>query len=110
MMREEVEREKLKGRAELRAWRYERKLWEREREELARWCWEDMRRRVRGEEVVGEWEGERRDFCKEKGWVLEEIERLREGGDLRGEEIVGRERRWQEREKWERIRESRFNG
>lgn len=34
---------------------------------------------------------------------------MREEGELRGKEIVARERRWQEEKKWDKIRDSRFN-
>lgn len=38
IVREEIQRKKLKGRAGLRAWRYEKKLEERKGGELARIC------------------------------------------------------------------------
>ncbi|EFN65779.1 hypothetical protein EAG_09322 [Camponotus floridanus] len=40
---------------------------------------------------------------------LRVVESLREKGELRGEDLVVRERRWQEEERWEKIRKSEFN-
>lgn len=68
-----------------------------------------MRERAREGKVIGEWEKERRGFYEEKGWSIGEIENMREEGELRGEEMIKRERRRQERERWEKIRGSRFN-
>lgn len=109
MLREELQREKLRGRAGIRAWSYEKKLGEGGGGELARLCWEELRDRAQEGKVMGKWEEERRGFYEEKNWKIEEIERLREEGALRGEEVIARERRWQEDERWEKIRNSRFN-
>ncbi|KAL6262985.1 hypothetical protein P5V15_005776 [Pogonomyrmex californicus] len=103
-----MQREKLRGRAGLRAWS-ERKLGEEGGGQLARICWEEMRDRAKEGKVVGKWEEKRRAFYEEKRWKIKEIEKMREEGELRGEEVVARERRWQEEKRWERIRSSRYN-
>ena len=59
--------------------------------------------------MLGGWEEERKGFYEERGWTVEEVERRRDGGELTGEELVRVERRLQERFRWERIRQSRFN-
>lgn len=109
MVREELQRDKLMGRAGMRAWGYERKLDEGKGGELARWCWEELRERAKRGLVVGEWEKERGEYYEGKGWSVKEVEELREEGRPRGEELITKERRRQEKERWERIRESRFN-
>jgi len=109
MVREEMQREKLRGRAGMRAWSYEKKLGEGGGGELAKLCWEKMRDRAKEGRVRGKWEEERRDFFEEKNWDIKEIEKMREEGELRREDIVARERRWQEEERWEKIKGSRYN-
>ena len=52
MVREEMQRGMLKGRAGMRAWVYERKL-EEGQGELARWCWEEVKGRLRRGKWVG---------------------------------------------------------
>lgn len=47
MVREEMQREKLGGRAGMRAWMYEKKLEEEKEGELARECWDEMRERAK---------------------------------------------------------------
>lgn len=61
-MREEIQREKLKGRVGLRAWGYEKRLEEGKGGELARICWEEMRKRARKGKALGGWEEERKEF------------------------------------------------
>ena len=109
LVREELQRDRLKGRAGLRAWGYERKLEEGQGGELARMCWEEIKGRAKRGKALGEWEGERRGFFEERGWTVEGLERMREVGEMRGEELVRREKKLQEAERWERIRESKFN-
>lgn len=79
LVREELQREKMRGRTGMRAWGYERKLRKGKGGELARLCWEEMRERARERKVIGEWEKERRGFYEEKRWSIEEIENMREG-------------------------------
>lgn len=49
---------------------------------MARVCWENMRKRAKERKMVGEWEKERRDYYKEKGWSIREVEDLRNSGEL----------------------------
>ena len=49
--------------------------------------------------MLGGWEKERKEYYEERGWTIEGIERARGGGELRGEELVSRERRMQEEER-----------
>jgi len=58
---------------------------------------------------MGKWEEKKRNFYEEKNWDIKEIERMREEGELRGEEVVDREKKWQEVERWEKIKNSRYN-
>ncbi|CAK9832677.1 Retrovirus-related Pol polyprotein from type-1 retrotransposable element R2 (Fragment) [Anthophora retusa] len=109
MIREELQREELGGRAGMRAWGYERKLSEGKGGYIARKCWREVRERAKKNRAIGNWEEVRREFYEKKGWTLEEVEELREEGGLRGEELVRRERSRQREERWRRIRESRYN-
>ena len=109
MVREELQRGMMKGGAGMRAWGYERKLEEGKGGELARECWEEMKRRMRRGKVLEGWEEEREQYYKDKGWTVEEVERLRDKGELRGEELVERERRTQEEERWRKIGEGKYN-
>lgn len=62
MIRKELQRGKLKGSARRRAWKFERRLMEGRRGELARKCVEKMKERVaKGKDISG-WEEEKRAF------------------------------------------------
>lgn len=58
---------------------------------------------------MGEWEKERREFMGERGWRIEEVERLREVRKLRGEKLYEKEKRRQSEERWKKIRMTKFN-
>lgn len=60
MIREELQREKLEGRAGMRAWGYKKKLEEGGGGELARRCWEEIKRRAKDRKARMVWEEERR--------------------------------------------------
>lgn len=109
MIREEFQREKIRGRAGMRAWGYERKLGEGKGGELARLCWSEVKRRAEEGKALGEWEEERKLFYRKKGWSLGEVEERREKGELRGEILVELERKEQEKERWEEIGRSKSN-
>ena len=95
LVRQELQREMLKGRTGMRAWEYERKLEEGQGGQVARIEAGEERR------VLGGWEEERNGFYEERGWAVVEVQRRRDGGELGGgQELVSVERR---------IRESRFN-
>lgn len=46
---------------------------------------------------------------EKRSWRIEKITELREKGQLKGEEIVERERKLQREERWKKIGESKFN-
>lgn len=79
LLREELQRDKLRGRAGMRTWSYERKLEE---------------GREGGNEKQSEG-GKSNGRMGERGWRIEEVERLREVRKLRGEELYEREKRRQ---------------
>ncbi|XP_070529779.1 calponin homology domain-containing protein DDB_G0272472-like [Cardiocondyla obscurior] len=109
MVREELQRDKLKGRAEMRAWKYEKRLEEGKGGVLAKWCWEEMKERAREGRSKGKWEKEREEFFEKFGWSGKEMEDLRERGEIRGKYLVKKNKEWQREERWKKIRESRFN-
>lgn len=76
LVREELQRGMMKGGSGLRAWVYERKLEEGKGGELARKCWEVMKRRMRWVKVLQGWEEERQQYYKNRGWMVEEVVRV----------------------------------
>jgi len=111
MIREELQREKLRTRAGRRAWSFEKRLEEGRGSELARECRREIRERgLEGKKgtFVG-WEKERREYFKDRGIKLEEMERKKEDGELRWEDIESRGKRRQRDERWERINNSEYN-
>lgn len=62
-----------------------------------------MRDRAKENKVLGEWKREGRGFYKEQGWCLGEVETVKEGEELRVKEMVAKERRWQEKERRDKI-------
>ena len=69
----------------------------------------EVRERAKKGRALEGWEEEKRKFYERKGWSIEEVEEMREEGRLRGEELIRKEKSIQEEERWERIRESRYN-
>jgi len=109
MVREELQREKIRGRARRRAWGFEKRLKEGRGGVLARKCWEEMRvRRGEGKELSG-WEKEREAYGEEKGVSMRTWEREGEEGIGGFGEIENKEREVQRRERWEKIEDSRYN-
>lgn len=109
LMREELQRDLLKGKVEVREWKYEKRLGEGKGGVLARECWVEMRRRAGRGEALGVWEEERKSYWEMRGWSIEEVEGRREGREIRGEEIISREGRLQREERWEKIGGTRYN-
>nr|XP_012219031.1 PREDICTED: DNA ligase 1-like [Linepithema humile] len=114
VIREELKREKLRGRAGKRAWDFERRKrdWKKRLEKgkksaLAKRCWGEMMERVGKGKAKSEWEGERRKFFEEKGIESEEAKERREKGDLEYGKIRKKDREMQEKEREEKIRGSR---
>ena len=68
-----------------------------------------MKGRLRRGKWLEGWEEDRKEFFEKRGWTLEEMEVMREVGGIRGEDLVNRERKVQEKERWERIGESGYN-
>lgn len=56
MIREKLQRDKLRTRVGRRAWRFEERLAEERRNKLARKCWAEMRERVRRRRRLSDWE------------------------------------------------------
>lgn len=80
MIREELQRDKLRNRTGRRAWGFEERLAEGRGSELARKCWEKMRVRIRRGGKLLEWEKERQMFFRKRGKELGEVERERDEG------------------------------
>ncbi|XP_071572942.1 uncharacterized protein [Temnothorax nylanderi] len=109
LVREELQREKLRGRAGISAWRFEKKLEEGKGSELARLCWEELKGREKEGRAGSSWEREREGFFEERGVGLKELERLREEGDGWHRKLVGVDKETQRKERWEKIEKSDYN-
>ncbi|XP_068993226.1 golgin subfamily A member 6-like protein 24 [Neodiprion pinetum] len=109
LVREELQREKLRIRAGRRAWNFERKLERGEGSELARRCWEEIRDKAEAGRQGSRWERERESFFAERGAESREVVVRRERGEMEFREIEERGREEQRKERWEKIRESRYN-
>ncbi|XP_067217103.1 LINE-1 retrotransposable element ORF2 protein [Linepithema humile] len=109
LVREELQREKLRGRAGRRAWRFEKRLDEGRGSEIARECREEMKERFKEGRVRSEWEEERRKFLEEREISIEEVEKKKEKGEARYEELERRDKEKQRKERREKISESRFS-
>ncbi|XP_071581079.1 uncharacterized protein [Temnothorax nylanderi] len=109
LVREELQREKLRGRAEMSAWRFEKKLEEGKGSELARICWEELKGREKEGRVGSSWERERGGFFEDRGVGLEELERLREDGDEWHRKLFRGDKETQRKERWEKIEKSDYN-
>lgn len=62
VVREKLQREKLRIRAGSRAWGFEERLVERRESELARKYWEEIKGRIKRRRKLSEWERKRRKF------------------------------------------------
>jgi len=76
MIREELQRDLLRGRAGMGAWSYENKLRDGKGGELARECLEKIRNKVKKGKAMKGWEEERVNFIEERRWKMEEIEEM----------------------------------
>jgi len=108
LIREELQREKLRCRAVRRAWGYERRLEEERGSELGRECRGEMKKRIKEGKASTEWEKGRIRFWENKGIGIEEIEvrGMEEVGII--EELIYKDKAEQRIERWERIREGKF--
>ncbi|XP_011862008.1 PREDICTED: uncharacterized protein LOC105558746 [Vollenhovia emeryi] len=110
MVREEVQREKLRERAGLRrAWEWERRLEEGKGSEIARRCLEEIKRRAEGGKELSRWERGRIEFFERRGWEIKEVRRRREKGETMVEELIKAGRDLGKQERWEKIRNSKYN-
>ncbi|XP_024868138.1 golgin subfamily A member 6-like protein 6 [Temnothorax curvispinosus] len=103
MVRDEVEREKMRGRASKRAWKFEKKLEEGNGGGIARKCLEEMKERWKRGKIIGKWEQERKSYLEELGVRVEEEE------ELEVENLESREKAKQKQERMEKIVESKYN-
>lgn len=75
----------------------------------AKECWEDIREKARRRVAMKGWEKERKNFMEERGWELGEVEKSKDEGELKGENLCERNTRLQGRERWEKIRDCKCN-
>lgn len=70
LMKEELQRKKLRERTGKRAWGFEKRMEEGKGGELVKRCWEEIRERSWKRKGTKGWEGERRKFLKieDGGW------------------------------------------
>ncbi|XP_070526501.1 golgin subfamily A member 6-like protein 1 [Cardiocondyla obscurior] len=109
MIREELQREKLRGKAGMRAWKYEIRLNEGRGDELARWCWKEIKEKAREGKTIERWKKKRKEYYKKMGWSIKEVEEKRLKGELRGKVLIKKDKEMQRKERKEKIIESRFN-
>jgi len=109
MIREELQRDKLRGRAGRRAWGFEERLAEGRGSELARRCWEEMRERGKRGGSLSKWERERQEFFEERGKELKKMEKEREEGEFDFSSLEEWDKIKQREERWRKIGESRYN-
>lgn len=107
MVREELQREKLRGKARSRAWGYKKRLEKGGGSEWASMCWEALRKRGRKGRSESEWEGERKEFFAERGCRVEEVDKRGVEEDW-GSRFVTEDKKRQRKEIWERIKESKY--
>ncbi|KAL6433515.1 hypothetical protein ACFW04_006545 [Cataglyphis niger] len=108
MVREELQREKLRGRSGRRAWGFEKRLEEGRGSGIARRCWEELKERSRKKIDLSKWEEERCRYFEDRGMGMVEVEAKRSEGALDFGYFVKKDMEMDEKERWERI-ESRYN-
>lgn len=109
MIKEELQRNTLKGRAEQRAKSFEEKLEKGEKSEIARRCLREIKNRdVEGGEISN-WERERIEHYKEREMSINEMKKLKEKGEWREQHMVEKEKVFKREVRWKRIREARYN-
>lgn len=103
MVRDEIEKEKMRGRASKRARKFEKKLEEGNGGRIARKCLEEMKERWKKGKIIGRWEQERKSYLEELGVKVEEEE------ELEVESLEIREKLKQKQERDEKIADSGYN-
>ncbi|CAD6233891.1 GSCOCG00012333001-RA-CDS, partial [Cotesia congregata] len=91
LVREELQRDRLEGKAGMRAWKYEKRVEEGGGGKIVWRCRMEMRERIRSGRGLDGWEAERQE------------------GIMRKEDLVKEERKRQEMERWEKVCEARGN-
>lgn len=110
LVREEIQREKLRERAGKRTWEFEKRLEESKGSKLARICWEELKGRSKEGKTRSKWKVERRKFFEDRRWMIGEMEKKREERESWFSEIIRKDREIQKVErKWERILNSKFS-
>lgn len=109
LVREELQREKLRIRAGRKAWGWEKRMREGKGSEIARRCMEEMRERYEKRRANSGWEKDRRNFFEERGVEIGMLERKEEEGENWYGEMEERDRQMQRRERRERIERARYN-
>jgi len=108
IIREELQREKLRCRAARRVRGYEKRLEEGRGSELGRECRGEMKKRFKESKTSGEWENSRRRFWEDRGMSLEEAEESGTEEAERFEDLLRKDKEVQRSERWERIREGKY--
>ncbi|KAL6421353.1 hypothetical protein ACFW04_014690 [Cataglyphis niger] len=101
MVREELQRKKLRGRAGKRPWS-SRKGWKRVGGRIARRCWKELRERSRRKIDLSKWEKERCRYFEDRGMGMVEVEAKRSEGALDFGYFVKKDMEMNEKERWER--------
>lgn len=108
MIREELKRNKLRGRAARRACNFEKRLKEGKGGKLAKNCLEEIKKRIEKDRKISNGEKEKEEYFKEKD--LEELAWKREGEEgMIGYEAVERKEKEQREERMKKIEGSKFN-
>lgn len=92
MMREEIQRDNLRGRTGRRAWKFDERLEERRGSDIARKCLEKIKERCRKKRAGSEWEIERRNFFRNRGIEIKEVEGNRRGDNGWFDELEKRDK------------------
>jgi len=108
MIKEEIQRGKLKERAGKRAWGFEKRLEEGKGSKLARLCCEEMRGKAGEGKIGSNWEEERRKFFVDRGWEIRVMEKKKEEGEAWFGEIIKKDR--EDQKKGEGVPEYLRNG
>ncbi|EZA62829.1 hypothetical protein X777_01859 [Ooceraea biroi] len=77
--------------------------------EIARRCWEEIRKRAERGEEISNWERGREEFFKKRGWDALEIRKKREEGETLVKELMKEGEEIGRRERWQKIKESKYN-
>ncbi|KMQ84472.1 hypothetical protein RF55_17685 [Lasius niger] len=109
MIREELQKDKLRGRAGKRAWGFEKRLEEGRGSEIAKRCWDEIRVRCKRKKGVSNWEEERCGFFEIRGISIKEMEIQRKEGVFDFRRVIVREIELDRKERWERIENSSYN-